>query len=207
MLEKSSQTDKVAYAQYCGYVEEAARLLRGYKVPLPISSSLCEQLAKSYAPPFEAMAGETVLELPIVWKFRIDPNGEGEKNSWPQTKEMDENWKEIRTDSSWTEQKFPGSYHGTAWYVTDFEVPEKVAGKLWLLFGAIDGDSWFWINGKPAGRGASPPAVAWDKPFGLDVTNLAIKGQRNRIVVKVHKDLYGAGIWKPVKLMEVKHKP
>ena len=99
-----------------------------------------------------------------------------------------------------------GSYHGTAWHVVDFVVPEKVTGKLWLLFGAIDGDSWLWINGKPAGSGASP-SVAWDKPFGLDVTNLAIKGQRNRLVVKVHKDLYAAGIWKPVKLMEVKHTP
>src|SRR3990172_1835524 len=114
---------------------------------------------------------------------------------------MDDNWKDIRTDSAWTSQEYPGDYHGTAWYVTDFEVPEKVAGKLWLLFGAIDGDSWFWINGKPAGRGASPPAVAWDQPFWLDVTNLAIKGQRNRMVVKVHKDLYAAGIWKPVKLI------
>ena len=200
LLEKLSQTDKSAHDQYDRYLEEAARLLRGSKVPLRISQGLCEQMAKSYVPPFEAMAGTTVLELPIVWKFRIDPKGEGDKNGWSQTKEMDENWKDIRTDSSWTEQKFPGSYHGTAWYVVDFVMPENVTGKLWLLFGAIDGDSWLWINGKPAGSGASPN-VAWDKPFGLDITNLAIKGQRNRLVVKVAKDRFAAGIWKPVKLM------
>ena len=206
LLEKSSQTDKSAHDLYDGYLEEAARLLRSCKAPFPISNGLCEQMTRSYVPPFEAMAGEAVLELPIVWKFRIDPNGEGDKNGWSQTKEMDENWKEIRTDSAWTEQKFPGSYHGTAWYVIDFEVPEKVTGKLWLLFGAIDGDSWLWINGKPAGSGASPN-VAWDKPFGLDITNLAIKGQRNRLVVKVSKDRFAAGIWKPVRLMESKRNP
>ena len=43
-------------------------------------------------------------------------------------------------------------------------------------------------------------SLMWDKPFALDVTALIRPGATQRMTVKVSKDRFAAGIWKPVEL-------
>jgi len=200
-LEQAGQKDAKAYRQYETAVQEARDLIRDGKAQMMISPQFLSQLSMVYRPPFKAMSGEVVEELPILWKFRTDPKDEGETSGWPLTKTFDGSWKDVRTDASWTEQQYPGNYHGVGWYALDLAVPRADEGRLWLLFGAIDGDAWFWLNGVEAGRTTASPGVAWDKPFGLDITEKVRRGSSNKLIVKVKKDMFAAGIWKPVKLM------
>jgi hypothetical protein len=89
-------------------------------------------------------------------------------------------------------------------------LPEKTTGvdllaadlrKLFLRFGAVDGQCWVWIDGKPVGSQIKPAATMWDKPFAIDLESELVKpGQPHRLVVKVRKDEANAGIWKPVEL-------
>jgi hypothetical protein len=151
-----------------------------------------------YVPPLQAQNGELLAALPLVWKFRRDPDDQGEAAGWPGTK-PDENWTDIRTDASWTDQGH--AYHGVAWYTTTVAVPDFPAGRtVWLLFGAVDGDCWVWIDGQPAGKQVEDVSLMWDKPFALDVTGLIRPGMTQRMTVKVFKDRFAAGIWKPVEL-------
>ena len=200
-LQQAVQTDRQAFRQYEALVEETHHLLRDSQQTIMISAQFHANLAMLYQPPFEALAGKVLKQLPVEWKLKIDPRDEGEKLGWQRTDDLDGTWKPIRTDSSWTDQAYPGKYHGTAWYAVDFPIGDE-SGKLWLLFGAIDGDAWFWLNGVPAGRTTASPGVAWDKPFGLEITGTAHRGVANRLIVKVKKDRFAAGIWKRVKLVQ-----
>ena len=133
-----------------------------------------------------------------MWKFRLDPDGTGDASGWAAA-EPDGDWADIRTDASWTDQGY--SYHGVAWYTTTVAVPDFPAGRrVWLLFGAVDGDCWVWIDGKPAGQQMDEAGVLWDKPYAVNVTTLVRPGVTHRVTVKISKDRFAAGIWKPVEL-------
>jgi hypothetical protein len=156
------------------------------------------RLREFWVPPIAAQQGDLLAELPLVWKFRLDPDDLGEQSGWA-TAEPDVAWSDIRTDASWTDQGY--AYHGVAWYKTQVEAPHYEPGRaVWLLFGAVDGDCWVWIDGKPAGQRMDPSGLLWDKPFALDVTNLIRPGATHRLTVKVRKDRFAAGIWKRVEL-------
>ena len=202
-LQQTAQTDPAAFQQYAALTTETRALLGNARQEIMISSQFHANLAMLYRPPFEALSGDVLEALPLVWKFQTDPKDIGEKSGWPRAQVLDTPWKEIRTDRSWTDQPYPGNYHGTAWYAVDFTIPPD-AGQLWLLFGAIDGDAKFWLNGKPAGKTTASPGVAWDKPFGLKISGTAKLGAVNRLIVKVKKDRFAAGIWKRVKLVREK---
>lgn len=151
-----------------------------------------------YVPPLAAQDGKLLAALPVVWKFREDPSDVGITEDWQST-EPGEDWSDIRTDASWTDQGHP--YHGVAWYSTEFDVPVFAPGRrAWLLFGAVDGTCEVWIDGKPAGKQTDDPGLMWDKPFALDVTALVAQPGRHRVTVRVRKDNFAAGIWKPVEL-------
>lgn len=160
----------------------------------------------------EADSADRLLELPVVWKFRPDPADAGETAKWFDT-EPGDSWSDIRTDASWRTQA-PGKDHrGTAWYAVTFmtpPLPEKTVGvdllaaelrRIFLRFGAVDGQCWVWLDGKPIGSQVKPAATMWDKPFAIDLGSESVRpGQTHRLVVKVRKDEGNAGIWKPVEL-------
>ncbi len=151
-----------------------------------------------FVPPLAAQQGEPLAALPLVWKFRTDPSDVGLSERW-QAFPPGDDWTDIRTDASWTDQGH--SYHGVAWYSTELEVPAFPAGRrVWLLFGAVDGTCEVWVDGEPAGKQEEDPGLMWDKPFALDVTGLVAQPGRHRVTVRVRKDNYAAGIWKPVEL-------
>lgn len=55
-----------------------------------------------------------------------------------------------------------------------------------------------WINGQPAGESTGGPAVLWDKPIAIDITEQLKPEPRNRFTVRVHDQAYAGGLWKPV---------
>jgi hypothetical protein len=133
----------------------------------------------------------------VTWKFRPDPKQEGEAAKWSNV-EPDDAWADIRTDQSWTTQAPGKDYHGTAWYSVAFTPPaveHKAASLLavelpgfFLLLGAVDGQCWIWLDGKPVGSQLVAPQVMWDKPFAIDLGRDALKpGQPHRLVVKVFR--------------------
>jgi hypothetical protein len=66
----------------------------------------------------------------------------------------------------------------------------------------VDGAVKVWVNGQPAGVQLN--MNMWFKPWALDVSSLAQPGRPNRLVVQVTKDLYDAGIWRPVEVRTIK---
>ena len=178
---------------------ETLKLHKQISEPLPITVTgpWEDKLKGVYRPPFEALGGEELLTLPMVWRFRMDGRDEGLKAGWhdgPDTRA--EPWRDIRVDDYWTEQGI--KYHGAAWYATRLAVPTGAKGRLWLLFEVLDGDAEIWIDGKSAGK---MPGDPWDKPKAVEVTSLLTGGGESRLVVRVFKNMYAAGIAKPVRLM------
>ncbi len=151
-----------------------------------------------YVPPLAAQQGELLVALPIVWKFRQDPSDVGQAERW-QSSAPGDAWTDIRTDASWTDQGH--NYHGVAWYSTEFDVPAFPPGRrVWMLFGAVDGTCQVWVDGELVGGQDEDPVLMWDKPFALDVTERVARPGRHRVTVRVRKDNFAAGIWKPVEI-------
>ena len=167
--------------------------------PLVITGPYKDRLKRgAYRPPFEAIGGKELLTLPLVWRFRTDPNDQGLKQGWAKTPSADSSkWQDIRVDDYWTEQGI--KYHGAAWYATTIKIPEGQKEYLWLLFNIIDGAAEIWIDGKLAGK---LPGEPWDKPKAVELTELVKPGGQYQIVIRVVKEAYAAGICGPVKLTE-----
>jgi len=146
--------------------------------------------------------GHPLAALPLLWRFRTDPTDEGEKEEWFR-RNPDAAWGELRTDAPWTTQ-LKEQYHGVAWYSAAFDVPAVPVGqRLYLRLGAVDGVAQVWIDGRSAGAQTLPPTLMWDQPFALNVTDLVRPGTTARVTVRVRKDRFDAGIWKPVELRAV----
>lgn len=145
-----------------------------------------------------AQAATKTLDLPIKWQFREDPKNEGEAAKWFD-KSTGPGWTDIQVDKSWTEQGH--NYHGIGWYNVTFKAPKLPANnRALLLFGAVDGQCWIWLDGKLAGTQLVTPEIMWNQPFAIDLGNTVKSGKIHHIVVKVSKDYNAAGIWRPVEL-------
>ena len=84
--------------------------------------------------------------------------------------------------------------------MTTLKVPKGAEEDyLWLLFKAIDGAAEIWIDGQSAGK---LPGDPWDKPKAIDISKVAKAGREQRVVIRVVKDLYAAGIFGQVRLMQ-----
>ena len=201
MEDPACQKDIDTFERYQELCRDTQAMITELDEPFPVvvTPQWAEKLQGSYRPPIEALSGRAVLTLPLGWRFRTDPQDQGIAQNWPGAADTTgPDWHDIRVDQSWTDQGF--SYHGVAWYVTEFELTSAVAGQLWLLFKVLDGEAEVWIDGRSVG---TLPGDPWDKPKALEVTSL-VKPERNiRIVVRVFKENYAAGILQPVKIMAV----
>ncbi len=134
----------------------------------------------------EADSAEKLYDFPVVWKFRQGSANEGEAAKWFDAKPD----KRLEATSGPTQAGEPGTgqdHRGTAWYSVAFTappLPEKTVGvdllaadlrKLFLRFGAVDGQCWVWLDGKPVGSQIKPAATMWDKPFAIDLGSVLVK--------------------------------
>ena len=174
------------------------------KYQRPYEAIRSEWKGSLYRTPREALAAETVMTLPMEWRFRTDPKDEGRgppPDNWAHPSTWDHpDWETIRVDAPWTEQGY--DHHGAAWYRTTFDVPETVdpRAQSWLLFHAVDGDFEVWLNGRRIATRKEPLRSAWDQPRAVPAKGRLQPGQTNKVVVRVEKHSRAAGIWKPVEL-------
>jgi hypothetical protein len=152
---------------------------------------------------FPPVVERALLELPLEWRFRTDAQDAGLQANWAGVA-ADAAWTPIRTDRAWTEQGH--AYHGVAWYTVTFQLDEAARQALAerpgrrasLVFGAIDGDADVFLDGNKIGEQKQDVGFMWDKPFAVDLPETFAVAAEHRLTVRVRKDLYAAGIWRPV---------
>jgi hypothetical protein len=133
-----------------------------------LSTQSPEDVARAAA--LQQHAGSKVLlKLDDNWRFQTDPQKNGLQQGVMNPEYDDQSWKTVTTTQVWQDQGFP-NYHGTAWYRRSFDLP-MTAGKIFLFFGAVDGDAVVYMNGQKVREHLlSQSGNGWDQPFGLDVT-------------------------------------
>jgi len=144
------------------------------------------------------------IELPLTWKFKLDPKNIGEKDKYYASSFSDSKWADIKTDKVWEKQGYK-KYDGYAWYRLKHNVPEKLKGKkIILTLGAVDESCVVYINGKKVGEFTYNEKVnpdSWKQPLLFDVSQYIIPGSANTFVIKV-QDVEGAGgLWKKAYLV------
>lgn len=161
----------------------------GTEWPLPESNLEIYDLLHSPGP-------EVVHTLPAEWHFKTDPSGAGWSERWDK-QEIDASWAPISIMKAWTDQGH--DYHGAAWYRTSFRLPGAAEGEknLKLRLGAIDGDAMIILDGKKLGE---VKGQAWDQPSTFPLPPTLDPNQEHRLAIRVTKDNFAAGLWKPVRI-------
>lgn len=155
---------------------------------------------------FRPRVDETLTRLPLEWRFRKDPTDEGLASGWFRG-EPGIDWRSISTGQDWTSQGV--DYHGVAWYSVEWRLStdERPAfgrgGPSALHFGAVDGDAQVFLDGTMLGKQELDPSLMWDKPFVLPLPGDFDPGIPHRLTVRVQKDRFAAGIWKPVTVVRL----
>lgn len=136
------------------------------------------------------------------WSFQTDARDEGLAAGWMKTDWNDKTWPLIDADRWWQEQGYP-SYHGVAWYRKSFAPPAVEKGsRLFLYFGAVDGDASVFLNGRKIGEhNLLADGTGWDQPFFFDITDFLVTGNPNVMAVRAKKTAYMSGIFKGVRII------
>jgi len=196
-LNASNAEYAALFQRYDGIRDDTLGLVKQYDIPL--TGPMRNRFSRGYRPPFEALSGQKVASLPMIWRFRTDPGEKGLAEDWNDSPNSDgAEWHDIRVDESWTTQGY--NYHGTAWYAVTLHVPPDVDGPLWLLFDGMDGDAKIWVDGQSVGE---LPLHPWDGPKSLDISKFTEPAHEHQLVVRVNKMMFAAGIFKPVHLVVV----
>ena len=126
-----------------------------------------------------------VFDLSGIWKFKIDPEGKGEKEKWFKGFESEN---DIAVPGSWNEQlEELGLLHyvGSAWFSKKIFIPEISKNKkFWLRVGSSDYTTKAWINGKFLGEN-----TFGFLPFKFDITNFVEPNSYAEIVFCVNNEL------------------
>ena len=151
-------------------------------------------------------SGDTeVVQLPLRWRFHLDPKNEGEKLGWTAADFDDAKWPMIGVDRFWEKQGYP-KYDGVAWYrLSGVRAPKGAAwSKVKVRFGAVDESCWLFVNGKPAGEflyDAKKDESSWKKPKTFDITPFFKMDGPNTFALKVRDVMGAGGVWKRVFLV------
>jgi hypothetical protein len=150
---------------------------------------------------------EEVMDLTADWLFGTDPEKKGVEAGWFRKNHDRKDWMKVSAGQNW--QEFKKGYYGDAWYAKEITVPVESKGKqLELLFAGVDEDCWVYVNEKQVfSRKAGKMGELWDKPIRVDISEALQYGASNFLAVRVHKEAYQTGIYKPVKLMAVTGAP
>lgn len=98
----------------------------------------------------------THVALPPLWKGKTDPEALGRDAKWFDPAVDTTGWSELKVPGAFDDGQVPGlteAYDGLFWYKVAFTVPEGATGEgMRLTLGAIDDESWVWLNGKFLGE-------------------------------------------------------
>ena len=182
--------------------EIANKLCRKYKIRLLLTG--VAPLKKIY---FKPAIKSTLFKLPLKWKFKLDPKDTGLDKKWYKNNAALK-WDSIKTNKDWTSQGH--HYHGAAWYAVKFVLPKNVQEEIKknkikpaIYFGAVDGTADLFLNGIKMGEQKQSASFMWDKSFAVALPDNFNPEIENELVVRVKKDKYAAGIWKPVSIVSL----
>ena len=140
------------------------------------------------------------------WHFATDVNDEGLHAGWMRADFADQDWPYIDADRWWQEQGYP-DYHGVAWYRKTINPVAEGSGRSFINFGAVDGDVIVFLNGRKVGeRNLHSGGIGWDSPLYFEITGYLASGRKNVVAVRVKKTEHKSGIFKGVKIINVKEK-
>lgn len=123
-----------------------------------------------------------VISLCGRWKFRIDPDGAGLRESWFAADGFSSDWLEVNVPHTWQVDPQYANYRGVAWYHREFDSsPSWTDSVVRIEFEAVFHSATVWVNGKLAGEHLRKGYT----PFVLDVTSLLHPNQTNRLTVRV----------------------
>lgn len=121
------------------------------------------------------------IDLCGVWKFKPNPWGRGEDETYARRDYDPRRWPEVRLPCDF-DSCAPGleSYEGTAWFRRNVIIPEHWRGRRVILrFEGVNYHAKVWVNGAEAGEHQDGFL-----PFELPVHDLAEFGRENLIVVR-----------------------
>jgi hypothetical protein len=154
---------------------------------------------------------KTVAEVPLKWKFLPalgdfrPPVSVGRvygrtTYSWSRAQQLptdpgtseyagtdydDSHWSDILIGQAWEDQGYE-NYDAGGWYRVKIDLDAiDEEHPVYMAFGGVDLHGYVYINGKYAGE-----HHVWDRPFILDITDVATPGQ-NTVAIYVHD---GAGM-------------
>lgn len=150
----------------------------------------------------ESLTHPRELARLVHWRFRTDPQDEGEKAGWQQPDVDDSGWAEATSLTFWEQQGWK-DYDGVAWYRCLLRAPGdwEAHRRLQLLFGAVDESFHLYIDGALVHESRFDAAAdpdLWKKPRMVDVTAALRPGMHHTLAVRVHDSGGAGGLWKPV---------
>jgi beta-glucuronidase len=146
------------------------------------------------------------------WRFRLDPQTEGEKNRWFAPDLSLQGWQDVCVPHTWQVTPESAEYYGVAWYRRSFDVPRQwEAGAVRVEFEAVFHSATVWVNGVEAGKHLGKGYTA----FTFDLNRLLKFGAENTIAVRVDNAFnesmlprgrssdwaHDGGIYRPVTLL------
>ena len=142
--------------------------------------------------------GRNELVLPGQWVGQVDRKDEGRKGEWFRPAFDAAGWKPIRVPGMFDEE-FPGltpAYNGLFWYRLRFKVPADLAAEnLTLDLGAIDDESWVWLNGEFLGEVTKQthPKDYWAAPRKHAIKPGLLRLDGENVLVVLVNDTYQSG--------------
>ena len=143
---------------------------------------------------------EFIADLPIWWRFAIDPDEVGTKRGWYGSAFDDGDWVDLRIREFWEPQGY-SPYDGGAWYRVAWRVPRLPKDKrVYLAFGGVSEEASVYVSGQLLYESVYSENIR-HKRFLVDVTDRLESGEIAQIAVRVWNTGWCGGIWKNVKLI------
>ncbi len=129
---------------------------------------------------FHAIFDRKGISLNGTWKYRIDQNDVGRRQSWYLCDGTESVWRNIEVPGNWYLNEEIGDYFGAIWYTTEIELPEYADGeRIFLRFEGVDYIAEAWLNGIYLGF-----HEGMFDPFEFEITKIYRKNERNVLIVR-----------------------
>jgi beta-galactosidase/beta-glucuronidase len=136
------------------------------------------------------------------WRFKIDPEEQGQPGHWADPGFSDKEWNLIEASKMWESQGY--SYDGMAWYRKWIEVPlEWKDRKVILVAEGVDDAYQLWVDGKSVafyGSFTEHAKTVYRTKTETDLTPYLNFGTKNLVVLQVVDVFGGGGITQPIYL-------
>jgi beta-galactosidase len=196
----------VVFCQAAPWMFDTARkpyLRTTYRRNVFLVSRLLNNLGAGATCPLPALAGRegglSGMALPASWRGRADRGDVGRRERWFRADLDDSAWRAIRVPGAFDEQfaELKG-YDGLFWYRLRFRAPANLRKDgLTLRIGAVDDESWVWLNGRFLGEVTKKtnPKDYWAFPRQYPLPPGLLKhGGENVLVVRVNDTFQTGGI-------------